>query len=273
MSVSTGSDDSQDYPMLEITSAIQQKLRIDFEELTKQIQHHGAKGREREALVAEQFLDTYLPATVRVIRGAEIIDWRGGRSRECDLLVVDSSTPRLAGVTFRIVPVEYVHGVVEIKSHLNASELRDAIAKIAQAKALKKEAFQSGANMYQTLSVYGKTFAYFPTYGIIFEYSGGNLSHLLDAQLDAQRRLPMEQWTDLLVVLDSGVIIYTDPTSFHWSVRAMPCSELVAVRSEDALVPATIFAQLAFSTAWLPRVAMDKYFPGPWGISVARKPT
>lgn len=44
-------------------------------------------------------------------------------------------------------------------------------------------------------------------------------------------------------------------------------------RSEDALVPATIFAQLAFSTAWLPRVAMDKYFPGPWGISVARKPT
>ncbi len=110
-----------EFPLRENLAAIQAKMQTDFDHATSTIKHHGAKGREREALAVKSYLSTYLPATVAVVHGAEILDSEGNRSAECDIVIEDASTPPLfLSDTFQIIPVEWAYGVIEVKSNLNS---------------------------------------------------------------------------------------------------------------------------------------------------------
>jgi len=73
---------------------------------------------------------------------AEIISAEGGVSPQCDILIVDRSTPQLTdSKTHRIVPAECVYGVVEVKSQLNSKETIDGCEKIAKVKRLARTAY------------------------------------------------------------------------------------------------------------------------------------
>jgi hypothetical protein len=92
-------------------------MLVDFGEVTAQIEHRGAKGHEREALIARGYLRHDVPRTLEVIHGAEILDSEGNRSAECDLVVQSAATPRLiVGEAFHLVPVEWAYGVVEVRA-------------------------------------------------------------------------------------------------------------------------------------------------------------
>ena len=45
-----------DFPLRASLAGLQEKMLIDFSAITAQIEHRGAKGREREALIAQEYL-------------------------------------------------------------------------------------------------------------------------------------------------------------------------------------------------------------------------
>ena len=238
-------------------------MLTDFAHATAQIEHHGAKGRERESLVVKNYLERYLPNNVRATHGAEIVDSEGSRSAECDIVVEDISTPPLyLGETFKLIPAEWAHSLIEVKSRLDSDELEDSHRKIVRAKALRKLTYmpQQG-DIRLGIDAYGKRFNHFPMYGAIFAFTGLKLSTIGRRLWDLQKGTPTESWVDFVVVLDQGVLLYSDPTNAGAPplVRPLPSSSLHVVKSENALIPATLALQGALTGAFMPHARLGPY--------------
>lgn len=108
---------------------MEERLHVDFKHLSGNIEHSSSKGRWREAQVVEQFLGLVLPRNLGVAHGAEIVAVGQRTSAECDVIIYDPAVPPLLeGVSFRILPVETVFGVVEVKSRLTCLRWRRAFA-------------------------------------------------------------------------------------------------------------------------------------------------
>ncbi len=255
------------FPLRATLGALQDQMLADFSRATAEIEHRGAKGREREALVVAKYLDHYLPPSLPAVHGAEILDSTGNRSAECDVVIEDASTPPLyLGDTFRLIPVEWAHGVIEVKSKLDTTQLQDAQTKIARAKSLRKLTYvpQTG-DIQWGIDAYGTHFEYFPMYGLVFAYSSTKLPALADALWGLQQSVPVEAWIDAVVVLDQGVLFYTDPGG-GFASRPQPGCSLAAISSDVALVPATLAIQTAFGGVWMPPAKLGPYTgPEPWG--------
>ncbi len=262
---------ASDFPLRSVHDAIQARMVADFEHATKEIEHRGAKGREREALAAKAYFEQYLPGTVRLVHGAEIIDSDGGRSAECDLVVTDPSAPPLfAGETFRLIPAEWAHGIIEVKTKLDATELRDAQSKIARAKSLTRQTYVPlTGDILTTMTAYGRTWDYFPMYGMVFAYTSTDLGALAALLWELQEDVPIEQWVDTVVVLDRGNLMYAHENAH--SARPEPGCMLTAIASPNPLVPATLCLQTGFGAAWMRPAKIAPYFgPEPWGDVVTR---
>ena len=91
--------------------------------------------------VVRDLLEEYLPARYSFGTGF-VIDSGGQQSRQCDIVIYDTvvSAGMLARTGPMLFPVESVYGVVEVKSTLNAKEIRDAFSHIASVKRLKNNA-------------------------------------------------------------------------------------------------------------------------------------
>jgi len=121
-----------------ILRASAKELEIGFDK-TSNLANMGDRGTGRELQVL-RFLQTRLPGTVRAEGSSEIIDAAGGESGQCDIVIVDPTTPPFySDDATRVYPIEAVHGVVEVKSTLTKAELRGACDKIASVKQLVKE--------------------------------------------------------------------------------------------------------------------------------------
>ncbi len=258
---------ASDFPLRASLNGLRDKMLVEFREVTAQIEHRGAKGHEREALIARGYLQHYVPRTLEIIHGAEILDSEGNRSAECDLVVQSVATPPLMiGETFHLVPVEWAYGVIEVKSQLDATQLADAQVKIALAKSLRKLTYleQSGDIRWSTAE-YGATFDYFPMYGMIFAFSASGLTGLCSKLWELQHEVPMSHWVDAVVVLDQGLLLYTNAGGGS-AVRPEPGSRLQAIQSDNALVAATLMLQTAFGAVWERPARLGPYMgPEPWG--------
>jgi hypothetical protein len=60
-----------------VLRATAEKLKIDFDLVSKQIKHSSSKGRVREAELVEAFLRPHLPRNVDIAHGAEIVASKG----------------------------------------------------------------------------------------------------------------------------------------------------------------------------------------------------
>jgi hypothetical protein len=262
---------ASDFPLRASLNGLREKMLVDFREITAQIEHRGAKGHEREALIAREYVQHYVPRTLEVIHGGEILDSEGTRSAECDLVVQSVATPPLmVGEAFHLVPVEWAYGVIEVKSGLDRTQLADAQGKIARAKRLRKLTYveQSG-DIQWTMRAYGATYDHFPMYGMVFAFSGSGIEGLCNELWQLQQNVPMDQWVDAVVVLDQGLLLYTDAAGGS-AARPEPGSRLQAVRSDNGLVAATLALQTAFGAVWERPARLGPYMgPEPWGQVVA----
>lgn len=74
-----------------------------------------------------EFLDDFLPRVVVVTGNAELISTDGQVSGQCDVLIVDASTPRLwSSDSVRTAPIESCHAWIETKYNLSVAELTTA---------------------------------------------------------------------------------------------------------------------------------------------------
>ena len=261
-----------DFPLRASLTGLQKKMLIDFSEISAQIEHRGAKGHAREALIAKEYLQHYLPRPLEIVHGAEILDSEGQRSAECDLVVQSAMTPPLIiAENFHLIPVEWAYGVVEVKSRLDGAQLRDAQGKIARAKALRKLTYlpQTG-DIQMGFNAYGQRFEHFPMWGMIFAYTATTLVGLCSQLWTLQQDVPVQRWVDAVVVLDQGMLLYTNPQG-GWAVRPEPGCGLMAVECETTLVPATLTVQTAFGSILERPARLGPYIgPQPWGDIVGR---
>jgi hypothetical protein len=124
--------------MIEIIKSAAKRMLIDFED-SQRIEHNVTKGRAREYSVFEQFLRPYLPTRYSVGSGI-VIDASSRQSRQQDLVVYDELySPKLLDIeSDKVLFIESVFAVLEVKSVINRDELKDIIQKSASIWSLSK---------------------------------------------------------------------------------------------------------------------------------------
>jgi len=199
-----------------------EQLALDFRTATE-FDQAGARGEYREEGV-RKFLSNQLPSRYAIETGF-VYDARDETSGQLDVMIyrAHDTPPLLTGKSF-LVPCESLLAAVEVKSELNADEIRDSL-KIAQS--------------IRQLSPFGKHFIDAPRRGdpavasdmprcqfSIFAFStdlkpGDDWLVREGARLRRYAKeldIPM-QWVDRLIVLDRGIINCVEGRG-HDSVRS-----------------------------------------------------
>lgn len=109
------------------------ELKESFSRIQQTVLSTHVKGGTNEDIVAK-FLEKHFP-THKVLTNVEIIDADGRRSREIDVVVCNSHQP-FAGAESKIVLVEGVSFVVEVKARLTKEEIERIIENCRSVKEL-----------------------------------------------------------------------------------------------------------------------------------------
>lgn len=124
-----------------------EKFTSDYKNLSRevfvdnegQLFHPGEFGVYREKIV-KNLIEPFLPARFAVGSGF-IITSKNHISTQCDLIIYDkTNTPTIENNDEqRFFPVECVAGVIEVKSKLNKTSLKEALQKLARIKDLRND--------------------------------------------------------------------------------------------------------------------------------------
>lgn len=247
-----------------IFESIATKMKIDFSGISAEIEHRGSKGRVREIEVVNEFLKKYLPSMIGISCG-EIVDTLGDVSSECDIILYDAeiSPILLDKESYKIIPIECVYGILEIKSKLDKSELKDAFDKISRVKRLTKKAFypQKDAVLKFT-SLYDKEWDYYPTLGFVFAYDSIDLLTLKDYLDEMHRNMPLHERIDYVCVLNKGMIVNYDDKIDKLNHTPTSSTRLRAISSDNPLMLNTVFLQQLLQGAWMPKFRIMDYLKG-----------
>lgn len=125
--------------LFNIMQSIAKKMQVDIDEITSEIEHRVVKGTSREEIIIN-FLKQYLPLKYSIETGI-IIDSNGYQSNQQDIIIYDNNvTPRFLNYkSEKLVPIESVRCVLEIKSELNTEELKKAFTNIYNTRKLEKD--------------------------------------------------------------------------------------------------------------------------------------
>ncbi|WP_367321802.1 DUF6602 domain-containing protein [Streptomyces sp. HUAS ZL42] len=253
--------------LAKILASVADRMLADFK-ASGIAKHRGSKGTVREAQLLSTFLRKYLPRTVIAEHSGEVVATNGEVSGQCDILIMDPSTPPFWDEEdYRIVPVECLYGVIEVKSFLDREELRSACEKIARLKAFPKTAYHWD-KVGQTRWVYGRSWHYVPTVGIIFAYDGANIDSLAEALRDISETRPPELRVDSVWVLNKGFVNWCCPHNDNVDVSPEPKAGLVAIEAtpQEMLMPLVAHLNMHFVTAWMSALKITDYMPNEtWG--------
>jgi len=194
----------------ELFHGISQKMRADFEFMSKQLSHSLSVGEVRE-FAFKEFLRQYLPSFLGVEKGI-IISSDEDTSKQIDIVIYDKlNTPVLyAAENLRLFPIEGVYAIIEVKSKLNSASLKDAIDNIRSVKNMTKRAFiEQGGVIINNFTLHGKESEHFPVIGLIFSYSSINLQKL-KVQLEQSDDEDVTKNVDSICILNSGLISNID---------------------------------------------------------------
>jgi hypothetical protein len=203
-----------------IFGSVARQMQERFECTRTVVRHKGLKGKAAEKNVVASYLDQYLPRTVSIRQNVEIISCAGDHSTECDVAICDASTPPLWADDAELIPVEFLHGLIEVKSVLSTDELRETWQKTAAIKRYAKTAWipkQTPEVFQPTISTYGKQFDCFPTAGFLFAYtSSATLQSLGKIMGELAQETEPEHRLDAVWILDKGSITWISSTSGEW---------------------------------------------------------
>jgi hypothetical protein len=119
-----------------IFDGIAHQMMLDFDQIKQSIIHKGEQGSQREETL-KQFLLQYLPKKYGIGSG-EIINSSNQVSRQCDLVIYDSSESPLLLIRegYQLFPVESVIATIEVKSTLNQRSISEIVNNMASVKSL-----------------------------------------------------------------------------------------------------------------------------------------
>lgn len=245
-------------------ASIAKKMEIDYEGLTKQIEHKELRGRVRE-IVIKHFLKEYFPPALGVESG-EIISSKGDVSKQMDVVVFDRfRCPVLIREDeVHVFPIEGVYAVIEVKSFLDSNELLDCVEKIYSAKRMPKEAYvqQKGAVIHTT-TLFGREFQHFPTLGFVFAFDSSGLVTLMGnlATINSKRNIGLEDGIDMMCVLKKGVIANRTKEG-KISYTPEPESTLCCIETDKSLLLFYLLVMGVLNQAWMPPIKLTEYAQG-----------
>lgn len=169
--------------------ASSESMKLYFKQVTSQIEHHGEKGSAREEKIKE-LLEKYLPRKYSLTNGT-VINAKDKQSKQVDIIIHDNLfTPILEDFqSSKVIPIESLYGMIEVKSTLSKVELNKCIKNIKSVKEL---------NPNQKLLKVGCVFAY--TSDSSLETIRNNLEEL-------SIELPTSLMINFICILDKGLII------------------------------------------------------------------
>lgn len=118
----------------------------DYKNLSRQIFvneegkliHPGEFGIYREKII-KKLIEPFLPSRLAIGSGF-IITHKDNISTQCDIIIYDKeNTPVIETDEQRFFPVECVAGVIEVKSKLTKTQMKDALIKLTQIKNLRND--------------------------------------------------------------------------------------------------------------------------------------
>lgn len=249
--------------------SVAQQMLADFQG-SALIEHRGSKGTVRESGLREIFLKRYLPGTVIAVGSGEAVATDGSRSGQQDIMIVDPATPPLfERDDYRVVPVECLHGVIEVKSNLTTDELRKSWESIRQLKSMPKTAY-SKSPMSTSRQAYGQTYPYVPVAGMVFGYDGANLdtlgqtmAELIAEEPDASKRI------DSVWVLNEGGLVWRDHETGMINAQPDPGNDLTVLNAtpQQVLMSMTAHIHIIYGTAFMNPFNVVEYLPGDLGVA------
>jgi len=244
----------------QVFKAINKKMLIDFEEISSQINHRGAKGKVRENDIILDYFKKYIPGNIGIANG-EIVATDGSISPETDIILYEKyMTPLLMKENYQVFPNECIYGVVEVKSKLDKEQLSDAFKKINFIKKMPKKAFeeQKGSIIRHT-NIYEKQWPYFPTIGLVVAFNSIDLTTLKQHFIDLNKDQAIEHRIDSVWVLNKGMLINWDIELA--SITPVPSKHTMVriIDSDNPLMMFTVQLQSILSSAWMPFFMIKDY--------------
>jgi hypothetical protein len=213
-------------------------MQHDFIDIQESIEHRGEKGRSIEEIL-RKFLMLYFPKSLDVSTGF-IIDSNGNESRQMDVILTDSSkTPVFYddSVT-RILPVECVYSVIEVKSMLDSNSLDQSLENMKSVRKLEKKAYTRPPPYDEfSVSLYGSIWPIRPVHYFLFAFDSIDLNGLASAmaQKYGKDSLGVSSRIDSTCVLHKGVIC-NQYTNGEIDALPEPNSTILSVYTNRALL-------------------------------------
>lgn len=189
-------------PLKQLFKSIEKTILAKYEQ-SSCIYHQGDKGENREEFLIE-FLREHLPLKYGITKG-EVMTIHGERSHAIDIIIYDAlNCPVFYSGKTKILPIEGVYGIIEVKSSLSKAELLDAASKIEKFKRLApRELSVIEKEKYVTVRRASRPF------GIVLGYSLANnsLNSLKENwQTQTQQVYDVNFFANLICVLGEGII-------------------------------------------------------------------
>ena len=185
------------------------QMRSDFEKARKALEHAGQKGSSFEE-VFRKFLRDYLPNSLDVSTGT-LIDANGNSSRQIDVIISDATkTPILyRSGEVRVIPVECVYAVIEVKAYLDSRELDKVLRNMKSVRSLEKKAYYKPNGPIITADrLYGKEWDIWPIMYFAFAIDSIELETLAKSLGRKHEAEGLPEWSriDTICAPDRGVI-------------------------------------------------------------------
>lgn len=238
-------------------------MRHSFEEGMAAFSHNLTKGEVAEEPVRD-FLRKRLPPSIAVAKG-QVIDSRGARSKQLDVIIYDAShTPILYASDEddnRLIPSEGVIAVIEVKSHVQPSDIPGIIANMTSVKSLDKSAYYPHVGIVNSINMYGKTYQYFPTLYFLFTYNAGDLGAVASAFSALLHPLDVDKRLDCACILSKGVLVNQKPDGVIDGIPG-PGTNLRGYPTENALLLFYLLMTRFLFQAQIRPIELQKYIPG-----------
>lgn len=197
-------------PLLGTFADIASKMQSQFN-ISGRLNHRGSKGSAREETLRD-FLTDFMPRVAAVIGNAELISTDSRVSGQCDLLVVDASTPPLwSGDSVQVVPIESCHAWIEVKSNLSVAELEKAWKAAVKVKEMPRVAYHPGlmGALFGTADHFGevaKIHKEMTPQCHVFAYTGASLELILETMVKLAADTDPGMGVDSVFILDRGFL-------------------------------------------------------------------
>lgn len=223
---------------------VAKKLKIDFEGITKQIQHNGVKGSAREDLLKD-YLKKLLPEKYSISSGI-IIDNNQKQSKQQDFIIHDAfNCPSFFKTESNsILPIESVYATIEVKSTLDYSTLEQSVKNVESVRNLIKLPNRNIIrNQYDNVYPLGFVFAYTSTC---------SLEQIQKKLFELNKNINGRHQISIICILDKGLIFNVQKNNVT-EVTLIPSSNTLLGRSDSGL-ESTLYSFYLFLLEYLDNV-------------------